>query len=220
MKKQLLFLAIFASISFTALAQSITITSVLPSSIQVGTNLKVNYKYTNAAPGYIYCGLELLNDWFWAATVGSAELNPAPAGTDVTGSFDIFIPNDTALTSSLTGNQNYKIKIELKNAAFNWLAGDYPSQQFNLTPSLGIDNKEISNNDLKSFPNPVVDVLKIDSNEDFSDAEINIVNALGQTVKSKNIKNNSLDVSYLKSGVYFLSLKSKNQNKQLKFIKQ
>ena len=70
-----------------------------------------------------------------------AELNPAVAGTDFTGSFTFTIPESTTPTSDLTGNLNYKIKIELKDASFNYLAGEFPATQINITSSnLSVDD--------------------------------------------------------------------------------
>jgi hypothetical protein len=225
MKKQLLFLLLCGIISKNSQAQSISFTSALPSSIAVGTNLTVDYKYTIASPGYIYCGLELLgannNEWSWISTVGGAQLDPAPAGTDRTGTFTIFIPANTAVTSSLTGAQNYKIKIELKNAAYQWITGDYPATKLNLTSNLSVDNN-ILDDKLSVYPNPVVDVLNIDTLKNLTNASFSIISSSGQSVvNSKSLNtNNSVDVSGLSSGIYFLSIVSDEEKKQYKFIKQ
>jgi hypothetical protein len=221
MKKQLLFLLLCATISFNGWAQSVTITSVISNPIAVGTVLKVDYKYTVAADSYIFCGINLQNDWTYISYVAGQGLDLAVAGTDVTGSFNITIPNGTMPTANLTGLQNYKISIELKSLpTYTWIAGDYPATQLNFTSSLGLDNKNFGN-EIAIYPNPVDTVLNIKNAENLVDASFNIVNVLGETVlKSNNVSKNAIDVSNLSSGVYILSVSSEDGAKQFKFYKK
>ena len=221
MKKQLLFLLLFATISFTGWAQSVTITSVISNPVEVGTVLKVDYKYTVAADSYIFCGINLLNDWTYISYVNGEGLNLAVAGTDVTGSFNITIPSGTTPSANLTGLQNYKIAIELKSLpSYTWIAGDYPPTQLNFTASLGIDKKNLANG-LSVYPNPVTDILKIANANNLSNASFSIVDILGKTVvQSKALNNDAIDVSNLNSGVYILSVSSEEGAKQFKFQKK
>ena len=221
MKKQLLFLLLCASISFNGVAQSVTITSVISNPIAVGTVLKVDYKYTVAADSYIYCGINLQNDWAYVSFVAGQGLDLAVAGTDVTGSFNITIPSGTSPTANLTGLQNYKISIELKSLpSYTWIAGDNPATQLNFTTSLGIDKKSLVNS-LSVYPNPVTDVLKIANADTIANASFSIVDILGKTIsQSKALNNNAIDVSNLSSGVYILSVSSEEGVKQIKFQKK
>ena len=102
MKTKLFFIALFIS-NFLS-AQTIEFTSAELTTAEIGSTITVDYKYTIAADGYIYCAIELLDDWAWSANVASAELTTAVAGTDVTGSFDLTIPEGTTPTADLTGN--------------------------------------------------------------------------------------------------------------------
>ena len=221
MKKQLLFLLLCASISFNGIAQSVTITSVISNPIAVGTVLKVDYKYTVAADSYIFCGINLLNDWTYISYVAGQGLDLAVAGTDVTGSFNITIPSGTTPTANLTGLQNYKISIELKSLpSYTWIAGDYPATQLNFTTALGLDDKNLIN-EITVYPNPVDTVLNIKNAENLSNASFSIVNVLGETVlKSKSVNKNAIDVSDLSSGFYILSVSSEDGAKQFKFYKK
>lgn len=222
MKKQLLFLLLCATISFNGMAQSVTITSVISNPIEVGTTLKVDYKYTVASDSYIFCGINLLDDWTYISYVGGEGLNPAVAGTDVTGSFNITIPNGTTPTANLTGLKNYKIAIELKSLpSYTWLTGDYPATQLNFTTSsMGIDKKNLING-LSVYPNPVTDVLKIANANNLVKASFSIVDILGKTViRSKVLNNDAIDVSNLSSGIYILSVSSDEGAKQFKFQKK
>lgn len=221
MKKQLLFLLLCATISFNVCAQSVTITSVISNPIAIGTVLKVDYKYTVAVDSFIYCGINLQNDWTYVSFVVGQGLDLAVAGTDVVGSFNITIPSGTATTASLTGLQNYKINIELKSLPnFTWIAGDYPPTPLNFTSSLGLDNKNFVN-EIVVYPNPVDSILNIANGRNLSDAAFRILNVAGQTIYNPSkINNKEIDVSALSSGVYILSVSSKEGNKDIKFIKK
>lgn len=221
MKKQLLFLFLCATSSFNGWAQSVTITSVLTTPVAVGNVLKVDYKYTVAADSYIFCGINLLNDWTYISYVAGEGLNLAVAGTDVTGSFNITIPSGTTPTANLTGLQNYKISIEMKSLpTFTWIAGDYPATQLNFTSTLGVDKKNLVNG-LSIYPNPVSDILKIANANNLTYASFSIVDVLGKTVvQYKALNNDAIDVSNLNSGVYILSVNSEGEAKQFKFQKK
>lgn len=76
------------------------------------------------------------------------------------------------------------------------------------------------------YPNPVNNTLNIQSENNYlSNASIQVFDISGKLVWFKVIdlvkSNNELNVSHLKSGLYFLTIKNKNGIKQtLKFIKQ
>lgn len=207
----------------TAVTPAVSATSI-PTSTQVGTNLAVSYKYTAASSGKVSVAVTKnggTNPWDYISTVGYVELDPAAAGTNVTGVFNVAIPADTTPTSALTGNQNYRVTLELKDAGANWLAGDYSTVVYNFTAApLGIDKKNLING-LSVYPNPVSDVLKIANAENLVNASFRIVDILGKTViQSKALSNNTIDVSNLSSGVYVLSVSSEDGAKQFKFQKK
>jgi hypothetical protein len=189
---------------------------------EVGSTITVDYEYTNATDGYIYCAIELLNDWTWAGSVVSAELNPAEAGTAVTGSFDLTIPAETALTSTLVSPMNYKIKIELKTGSEGtWLANASPGTEIDLTAAVaGIGDLNGANN-ISIYPNPVSNELNI-SNIDMSEVKsIKVLNILGKVVVSQlSFDTNTIDVSTLVQGVYCLVISTERGTKQTKFIKK
>ncbi len=134
MKKQILFLLLCAIISFKGFTQtpSVTFTSTMPEKIEVGTTLKVNYKYTSDKETNIYCGINLQDDWTWVSFLGG-EGKKFPAGTDVEGSFEIFIPKSTKPSADLKDKLNYKINIEMKSLpSYTWITGDYPGTPLNI----------------------------------------------------------------------------------------
>lgn len=220
MKTKLLFIALFIS-NFLS-AQSIEFTSAELTTAEVGSTITVDYKYTIAADGYIYCAINLLDDWTWTAEVVGAELANAVAGTDVTGSFNLTIPDSTTPTTDLTGNLNYKINIELKQTPeqSTWLAGQYPATQINLKASTASVNDVSFLNEVKIFPNPVENNIQLKGLDNIDSAIIKISNILGKDVIQTKLDSNKIDVSNLKSGIYILSIQSRDKSKNIKFIKK
>ena len=210
--------------NFTAaVAPAVSVTSI-PTSTQVGTNLVLNYKYTSAAAGKVTIGVTKnggTNAYDYISTVAFDQLDPAIAGTDVIGTFTVIIPEGTTPTSALTGNENYRIVLEIKDSNNNWLAGDYSTVGYNFTAApLGLDKKNVLNK-LSVYPNPATDVLKITNTDNLANASFSIVDVLGKTVvQSKTLSNDSIDVSKLSSGFYILSVSSEGEAKQFKFQKK
>jgi len=100
--------------------------------------------------------------------------------------------------------------------------GDYAIYE-NEAP-LSIDS--FSNFEFIFYPNPVIEILNVKKmNNTISDVFFSIHNIQGKLVKFESIEevntNISLNVSHLKSGLYFLTISKKNGDKQtLKLIKQ
>lgn len=135
MKKHFLTTVLFFLIFISGYSQNnyVKITSVIPENIPVGKILKVEYMYSADKEINISCGINLLDKWEWVSYVGGKGINVA-AGNDVKGSVDILIPKDTKLTADLTGELNYKLKIEMKATQGNkWICGDYPKIALNFT---------------------------------------------------------------------------------------
>ena len=78
------------------------------------------------------------------------------------------------------------------NKAWTFKTGDFKT---------GIGETVIS---LKVYPNPFVNVVNIDSSIELSKAIV--TNLAGQTVKVEVNPGNSIDLSELHSGIYFISL--------------
>ncbi|PQJ79107.1 T9SS type A sorting domain-containing protein [Polaribacter porphyrae] len=219
MKTKLLFIAFCISTFINA--QSIEFTSAELTTAEVGSTIKVDYKYTIAADGYIYCAINLLDDWTWTAEVVGVELANAVAGTDVTGSFDLTIPDGTSPSTDLTGNLNYKINIELKQTPdqSTWLAGQYPATQINMTASTASINDTFLN-DLKFYPNPAKDFIQLKGIDNVDILKFKITNVLGKEILTSTLNDNKIDVSSLNSGIYILTVQLDNSSKNIKFIKE
>ena len=218
MKTKLLFIALLASTFINA--QFIKFTSAELTTAEIGSTVTVDYKYTIAADGYIYCAIELLDDWAWSANVASAELTTAIAGTDVTGSFDLTIPGGTTATADLTGNLNYKIKIELKQNPSDYLAGAYPAAQINLTASTAsVNGVDSFLSDIKIYPNPARDFFQITNFSKLNNPSIKIYNLVGKELYSISNSISTIDVSNFTNGVYLLNINSDGLSKTIQFVK-
>ena len=218
MKTKLLFIALLASTFINA--QSIEFTSAELTTAEIGSTVTVDYKYTIAADGYIYCAIELLDDWAWSANVASAELTTAIAGTDVTGSFDLTIPGGTTATADLTGNLNYKIKIELKQNPSDYLAGAYPAAQINLTASTAsVNGVDSFLSDIKIYPNPARDFFQITNFSKLNNPSVKVYNMLGNELYSTSNGSSTIDISNFTNGVYLLNINSDGLSKTIQFVK-
>tara|TARA_B110000908_G_C10202317_1_gene425950 strand:+ start:302 stop:979 length:678 start_codon:yes stop_codon:yes gene_type:complete len=218
MKTKLLFIALFISTFLSA--QSIEFTSAELSTAEIGTTITIDYKYTIAADGYIYCAIELLDDWAWSADVASAELTTAVAGTNVTGSFDLTIPEGATATADLTGDLNYKIKIELKQNTTDWLAGAYPATQIDLTASTAsVNDVDTILEQVSIYPNPAKNSIQITNFSRLNNPSIKIFDLLGKEVLSTLNSSEIVDVSSLVKGIYLLSIKTEKNTKNTKNTK-
>ncbi len=72
---------------------------------------------------------------------------------------------------------------------------------------------------VKIFPNPVQDYVNIESEKNFVSYEV--VDTSGKLILNKDFKSNQIDIRNLKSGIYFIKLKSLNSETNIvKFIKK
>ncbi len=84
--------------------------------------------------------------------------------------------------------------------------------------TLGIDENRLAN--ISLFPNPATNLITINYNENLKGTAVAIYDVMGRTVLSKILENNTLDVSTLNTGLYFLNLNLNGQMARLKFIKK
>jgi len=83
--------------------------------------------------------------------------------------------------------------------------------------TVGIDELELTN--VSVYPNPATNVLYVNlSSINYS---LEVINLIGEVVLKAENKSNttSLELSNLKSGVYYLKISSEGKQKQMKFVK-
>ncbi|GAA4813875.1 T9SS type A sorting domain-containing protein [Litoribaculum gwangyangense] len=123
----------------------------------------------------------------WIKISGSVDLSGKPLGT-----FAIFqIQTDTG--GFLTAAGGYTI-FSLDNV------------KVSATSTLSNNSFELKT-DLKIYPNPVKNVLKIQSKSNLDISNLSLVNVLGKTVYTSKALND-IDVSPLAKGLYFLKINS------------
>ena len=86
-----------------------------------------------------------------------------------------------------------------------------------LTPCEDLSLNELELSTIKVFPNPTTDVVNISSQEAIDKVEFYSV--LGKKVKT-SLNNNSIDISTLNSGIYFLQLHSGEKSITKKIVKE
>ena len=123
-----------------------------------------------------------------------------------------------AVDNGWQANTTYYWKVTSVN-----VAGSTDSPIFSFTTAaadpLGIE--EASLNAFSVSPNPVKDVVTINTTSGFDTVEV--FNQLGQSVlksSSSLMNNNRLDLSSLNPGIYLMRIRSNNKSKTLKIIKE
>src|SRR5690606_18263744 len=97
------------------------------------------------------------------------------------------------------------------NGTLTKTAGENPE-----CAALSIDKYSLLN--VKVYPNPTTSLLNIDTVHSIEN--IQITNMLGQTVMTQDaVLNNTLDVSSLQTGMYFLNISANNQQQVIRFVK-
>lgn len=81
----------------------------------------------------------------------------------------------------------------------------------------GIDNTVEINNLIKIYPNPTNGIFEIESKNDIK--RMTITNTIGKIVFETSVITNSIDISHLTNGIYFIRLEIDNQSTVKKVIK-
>lgn len=202
MKTKLLLLVAFVgwSLALNAQSPSITFTSAL-SSAQIGTTITVNYEYTVAADGNIYCAINRYNDWTWDGLIVEGVLSPAPAGTNVAGSFEFLIPSGTTPSADLTSPYNYKLVIQLNDAAWQYLAFAAVDPIELTSTSLSLENSKLLNSVKVFYSDNKMQIKGLNVSDKY---ELKIYDLLGREVKK--IANDTHYIN-LSPSIYIAKLK-------------
>ena len=82
--------------------------------------------------------------------------------------------------------------------------------------SVGIDDNEIAINEISIYPNPASTVLNIEANQNY---QMMVVDVMGNILFNQTVTD-QIDVSQLKTGVYFVKFVGGTDSKTMKFIKR
>lgn len=115
-------------------------------------------------------------------------------------------------------NNNYTyVLTDLSNNNYSLDIYNAFQQRLNFN-NVNLSNDNFLHSQVKIYPNPAKDFIEISSNLSFDTIEI--FNSLGVKIGQSQFIN-SIDVSHLSQGIYFVTLKSTlNESVTIKFIKQ
>jgi hypothetical protein len=153
----------------------------------------------------------------------SSDLN---GGTIILGNVDI--PNTggwqnwqtvTQTVNVNAGTYNFGIYIQNTGMNINWIRITKIGNAAATAAVAAISPEEkTGENILNIYPNPVSDVLSFTT--DVTGGKINIIDSQGAVIGSQNAAENSLNVSNLKQGIYFIVLEKDGQKTIKRFIKK
>jgi Leucine-rich repeat (LRR) protein len=102
---------------------------------------------------------------------------------------------------------------------FDYLSPTITNIETTSFESLG--NQTIETSGIKIYPNPVKDILNIQTENSIFVEAISIYNSLGQVIQTITNPNNlSINVATLRTGVYYLTVSSENRSSTIRFIKE
>jgi hypothetical protein len=144
--------------------------------------------------------------YLWDFGDGNTSTNPYPTHTYSTpGSYNVCLTiNDINANGDIICTDSYCNNVYFKNSSVWQLIINPP-----IINKLKINNN-LTTNDLKIYPNPFKDEIKVDSDKEIESYKINDVygNEIINGLDDSNLK--QLNTNTLKSGVYSLSIKFKD----------
>lgn len=89
-----------------------------------------------------------------------------------------------------------------------------------LSELLGVSEESNEWNSLNLYPNPANDILKIESNTLFDNAEVKFYDVTGKVMISKVFNENGFSVEDFSKGIYFIQINTEKGNFSGKFVKE
>lgn len=125
-----------------------------------------------------------------------------------------YCPNLQSICADNAAINNIQTAIATNAASYN----GNPNCQ--VTSNCQLTVEEFTNNDVVLYPNPAKNSLTITTKQDVTISSISIYNMLGQLVQVQTNPTESIDVSGLQSGSYFMRIASDKGSATGKFIKE
>ena len=183
--------------------------------------------------GIRYYNLGNSNNWVKINTVGTAsningigarvEIH-TPSGVQIR---DVRSGEGFEFMSSLNTHFGLGSETQIDNIIIYWPSGivdTVPNPGVNTTHNIVegafLSNDENVVSDFKLYPNPVANVLNIDSTNDLSEGKITIFDIQGKVVLYQDLDLDKLDVSNLEGGMYILRLENQGKTWVQKFVKK
>jgi len=183
--------------------------------------------------GNIYLNNTNANNWVKINTVGTASnINgigarveiETPSGTQIR---DVRSGEGFEFMSSLnihfglgTDTTINSITIYWPSGIVDYIANPVINATHNIVEGSALSVIDEALSDVSIYPNPVDDELTIKTSADIFDKIATVFDINGKRLSSTKLKTNTLNVSNLASGVYFLRLESEGKIIKRKFIKK
>lgn len=185
-----------------------------PTVINAGTDVSITVNYTCPASRLVKFGISIYNaSGFVSDLVGTGVDNlPASTATPVSLTQVLTIPANATPSANLPSGQFYKVDTALFTPGYaSYIAGT--SSNVTLNGPLAV--ADFNRNSVKIYPNPASNQINISDVTDINSYEI--YNVVGKLIlKSDRLFSNTIDISELSPGAYFLKL---GADKTIKFIK-
>jgi hypothetical protein len=183
--------------------------------------------------GKIYLSNTNSNNWIKINTIGtSSNINGIGARVEITTPSgkqirDVRSGEGFRYMSSLNTHFGLGMDESITDITIYWPSGvvDYiANPEINTTLSvvegstLSIEDETLA--DMTIFPNPVVDILTIEASENLINKIATVFDINGKRVFNEKLSSNTLNLSVLESGIYFLRIESRGKIMKRKFIKK
>lgn len=195
----------------------------------VPTQVGANWQFASAGSNFT---ILLRTDgtlWGGGNNLAGEIGQPSPNVTMVLGIMKI--NNDTNNQFVYTGGNHTNV-IKTDGSLWTWGANNYGQYGDNTATtvkgslklisctSLGIEKTPVNNDSFSIYPNPVNDILHIQSSTNQVIDKIVITELTGKKILEQKGNNKQLNVQQLQQGMYLLQVFSEGKSSQSKFIKQ
>ncbi|MDB4709475.1 aryl-sulfate sulfotransferase [Flavobacteriaceae bacterium] len=169
----------------------------------------------NFTSGILSGAIRLPNENLLICDGNSGRLFEITATNDIVWNYIIPMNNTTGEISSQgdvleSGNSTFRgIKYSTDYEGFtdkDVTPGDPIESNFNLNTCLSLSTDNLLNNNITIYPNPVIDLINI--NTSLTILEVEIYDVLGKRLNYIKVNNRKIDVSGVNSGVYILKIKT------------
>jgi hypothetical protein len=127
-------------------------------------------------------------------------------------------------TGQLSGTSNSLFAMNFFDPEVGYVAGDYGTILMTTNGGIsvgGVDKIVASSHVLKIFPNPSLNVINVESSQEWVPGQLSVMNMKGEVMISRqtNGSQTQLDLSNLPYGIYFVRLTSSRSAEVGKFVK-
>ena len=131
------------------------------------------------------------------------------------------IERSSSPSHTFTSAGTYVVKLRVMDN--NNLYGSIVTTTITVTPEVINDITKLTASNFELYPNPVVDQLTLNFGTDINNATVSILDLHGRSIMTKSAIRNgaqSIDVSNLKSGIYFVKVMVDGKVMNSKFVKK